>query len=48
MSKYQDWYDSLPEHTKQYLSTQPIWKDGDMLKAFALGIFVGLCIGLIY
>ena len=48
MSKYQDWYNSLPTHTKQYLSTQPIWRDKDMLASLALGFFVGLCIGLIY
>jgi hypothetical protein len=47
MSKFQAWYDSLPEHTKQYLKSQPLWHDADMLKAGLLGFTIGLIIGLI-
>jgi hypothetical protein len=46
-NKWELWYDSLPAHTKEYLKKQSIWNDLDMVKAFALGAFVGLLIGLI-
>jgi len=45
MSKFQAWYDSLPEHTKQYLKSQPIWHDSDMLKAGLVGIVIGFILG---
>jgi hypothetical protein len=46
MSKYQQWYDSLPEHTKTYLKSQPLWHDRDLYKAFAFGTIFGIIIGL--
>lgn len=46
-SKLEIWYDSLPEHTKQYIKNQPVWHDNDMWKALAFGIFIGLIIGVI-
>jgi hypothetical protein len=46
MSKFQAWYDSLPEHTKIYLKSQPIWHDRDMAKALTLGMVIGLVIGV--
>ena len=46
MSKFQSWYDSLPEHTKTYLKSQPIWHDRDMAKALTLGMAIGLVIGV--
>jgi hypothetical protein len=46
MNKWTQWYDSLPAHTKQYLKTQPLWLDSDMFKAFAVGIIVGILLGL--
>jgi hypothetical protein len=46
MSKFQAWYDSLPEHTKIYLKSQPIWHDRDMAKALTLGMVIGLIIGV--
>jgi ElaB/YqjD/DUF883 family membrane-anchored ribosome-binding protein len=48
MNKWTAWYDSLPEHTKQYLKTQPIWHDRDLAKAAAVGAVVGFLIGLLY
>ena len=46
-SKWDKWYDSLPDHTKRYLSNQPIWKDnemyGAMFGAFVVGLLIGLC-----
>lgn len=46
MSKWDTWYNSLPEHTKQYLKSQPIWYDRDLYKAFVWGIVFGIIIGL--
>jgi F0F1-type ATP synthase assembly protein I len=47
MNKYEQWYESLPEHTKRYLNNQPLWHDIDLAKAFAAGIVVGLIIGVL-
>ena len=47
-SKYQDWYDSLPESTKIYLKNQPLWYDRDMFKAFCVGVLCGILIGLCF
>ena len=47
MSKFQAWYDSLPEHTKEYLKKQPVWHDRDMAKALVLGMAIGLVIGVL-
>ncbi len=46
MGKFQDWYDSLPEHTKQYLDKQPVWHDRDIFKAAVVGFVIGLILGL--
>jgi hypothetical protein len=41
MNKWQQWYDSLPEHTKNYLDNQAIWKDSDMAKIAVVAFFLG-------
>jgi hypothetical protein len=46
MSKFQTWYDSLPEHTKQYLKSQPLWHDSDMWKAGLFGLVIGIILGV--
>jgi ElaB/YqjD/DUF883 family membrane-anchored ribosome-binding protein len=46
-NKWEQWYDNLPAHTKEYLKKQAVWNDVDMFKAFAIGATVGLLIGLI-
>ena len=46
MNKWSTWYDSLPAHTKEYLKNQPLWHDRDMFKAFAVGILIGIVIGV--
>ena len=46
-TKLEQWYDSLPQHTKEYLKKQAVWHDVDMFKAFAVGAFVGLLMGLL-
>lgn len=48
MSKWTAWYDSLPEHTKIYLKSQPLWHDRDLYRAFGVGTILGLLIGLAY
>jgi hypothetical protein len=46
-SKWQLWYDAQPEHVKRWMD-QPraIWYDSDMWKAFAVGIFIGVLVGV--
>ena len=45
MNKWTAWYDSLPEHTKQYLKSQPVWHDGDLLRAGIFGLVIGFILG---
>ncbi len=47
MSKLSEWYDSLPEHTKEYLKRQPVWHDGDLYKSLAIGAVVEFIIGYV-
>ena len=47
MSKYQQWWDSLSPHTKEYLKRQPIWHDRDLYIAIAIGAVVGFVVGLV-
>jgi hypothetical protein len=46
MNKWTAWYDSLPEHTKEYLKNQTVWRDIDLVKAFAFGMIIGVIVGL--
>jgi hypothetical protein len=46
MNKWEAWYDNLPQHTKEYLKTQPIWHDKDLAKAFVVGLLIGIVIGV--
>ena len=48
MNKWNAWYDSLPNHTKEYLKTQPLWHDRDLAKAFAVGAVIGFIIGWLF
>jgi hypothetical protein len=45
MPKWNEWYDSLPEHTRASMKNQPIWRDVDLAKfaliAFVAGIILG-------
>ena len=47
-TKLEQWYDSLPHHTKEWLKKQAVWHDIDMVKSFAFGVFFGLIIGLLF
>lgn len=46
MSKYQAWWDNLSPQMQDYLKKQPVWHDRDLFKALALGVFIGVLIGL--
>jgi len=46
MDKWTNWYDSLPEHTREYLKNQPVWHDIDLVKAGLVGFVIGLIFGL--
>ena len=46
--KWEAWWDSLPEHTKEYLKSQPIWHDSDMWRAGLFGLVIGLILGLAF
>lgn len=47
-SKWDTWFDNLPESTKTYLKNQPLWHDSDLFKAAAIGAVVGFLIGLLF
>lgn len=45
-NKWEAWWDSLSPQMKQYLKSQPVWHDSDLVKAFGVGIVIGVLIGL--
>lgn len=47
MSKLNEWYDSLPEHTKQWLKDQPIYKEKDLYRSMTIGGVIGFMIGVV-
>jgi hypothetical protein len=47
LSKWTEWYDNLPESTKKYLKTQPIWKDKDVAVFVSIALVVGFFFGYI-
>jgi hypothetical protein len=47
MNKWNQWYDSLPEHTKQYLKSQPIWRDTDLAVVGIVALVAGFVLGFI-
>lgn len=42
-----NWYDNLPEHTKTYLESQPIYYGRDILKSSLIGAGIGLIVGIL-
>ena len=48
MSDWDKLYDSLPEHTKQWLKTQPIWHDRDVALYVSIALVVGFILGILY
>ena len=47
-NKWNNWYDSLDPHTKEYLKNQPIWHDRDVAKFVSIALAVGFLIGLLF
>ena len=47
-NKWEAWWDSLPQHTKEYLKSQPVWHDSDMWRAGIFGLVIGVVIGLAF
>jgi len=47
VNKYDDWYDKLPKHTKEWLKNQPIYKENEIYKFIAIGAVVGFMIGFL-
>jgi hypothetical protein len=47
MNKWQEWYDSLPKHTKEYLKNQPLWTDKDVAVFVSIALAVGFFFGFI-
>ena len=45
--KWEMWHDNLPQHTKEYLKTAPIWRDIDLAQFCAIAFIVGIVIGAI-
>ena len=42
-----DWYNNLPEHTKTYLESQPIYHGRDLFKSSLYGVVIGFIIGVL-
>jgi len=47
MSKYQQWHDNLPEYTKTYLESQPIYYGRDLFKSSLIGAVIGFIVGVL-
>lgn len=47
MGKWEQWYDSLPENTKEYLKKQPVWHDKDVAFFCSVALVVGFFFGFI-
>lgn len=46
-SVYQQWWDSLPESTREYLKRQPVWHDRDLYKFGAVCAVIGFAVGFL-
>ena len=46
MDKWSQWYNDLPESTREYLKKQPLWHDSDLIKAAVVGAVIGFILGL--
>lgn len=47
-NKWEVWWNSLPAHTKEYLKSQPIWHDRDVVKFVSIALVVGFFFGYIF
>jgi hypothetical protein len=46
-NKYDIWWDNLPKQTQEYLKSQPIWHDNDLLRAGLMGLAIGFFLGAV-
>lgn len=46
MNKWTAWYDSLPEHTRRYLDSRPVWHDRDLFAVATAALAIGVLLGL--
>jgi hypothetical protein len=42
------WWERLDPKTKNYLKSQPLWHNKDLYKAAAVGICIGVLVGIIF
>lgn len=45
MNKWTAWYDSLPEHTRRYLDSRPVWHDRDLFATAVIALLFGIFLG---
>lgn len=46
-NKWEAWYDAQPEHIQRWIDQpKPLWYDSDMFKVFAVGLLIGLLVGV--
>ena len=46
-SAYEQWWDGLSSHTKEWLKSQPIYRESDLFKAIGFGIALGFLLGFL-
>jgi hypothetical protein len=46
-TELEDWWDRLDPKTKNYLKSQPIWHNADMIKAAVIAGIIGFMVGVI-
>lgn len=46
-NNWETWWDSLSPQMQQYLETQPIWYDSDVIKFVIIALIIGFAIGYI-
>lgn len=48
MNKYKQWYEKQNKTTQEWLDSQPIWHNSDMIVGVITGSVLGLLIGLLF
>ena len=46
-TELEDWWDRLDPKTKNYLKSQPIWHNADMIKSAAIAGVIGFMVGVV-
>ena len=47
-SNYQQWFESQPKWTQEWMKRQPIWHTKDLWIFFAYGSILGFIVGLLF